>query len=53
MKYDKRKKIEKLKTYKREVNIKERNIIESRKSPGKNLSKTQRKILEKKIIQNT
>lgn len=51
MKYEKDKKLKKVQSYKEQV-LKNLNEMEyQRKSPNKNLSKTQRKALEKKIVE--
>ena len=52
MKYEKKKKIEKLKSYQKEIQQKLFSFESQRKACGKNMTKAQRKALEKKIIQN-
>ena len=53
MRYPKKKKIEKLKDYKLEVNNKRKKCLKERTNGEKILTKAQRKALKKKIIQNT
>jgi hypothetical protein len=50
MKYEKKKKIDKLKSYQKEIQQKLFSFESQRKACGKNMTKAQRKALEKKII---